>query len=56
VERIAVAAGATRCGALQVDLPGTEGAAIDLYLYPADAVVPLASLRLWPLDTSTYPR
>jgi hypothetical protein len=30
--------------------------AVDLYLYPADAVVPLASLRLWPLDSSTYPR
>jgi len=57
VAKIAVAAGATHCGALQVDLPpGTEDTAVDLYLYPADAVVPLASLRLWPLDTSTYPR
>ena len=35
---------------------GSEDAAVDLYLYPADTAVPLAFLRLWPLDSSTYPR
>jgi uncharacterized membrane protein len=57
VESLDVPTGATRCGYLQVELlPGAENAAVDLYLFPAEAAVPLAHLRLWSLDTSSYPR
>jgi hypothetical protein len=43
-----VAAGARYHGEVEVRLPGVrEGGPLDLYLYPAQAGVPLAHLRLW---------
>ena len=48
---IRVGAGARCRGEVEVRLPAVaEGGPLDLYLYPAEAVVPLAHLRLWPAE------
>ena len=45
---IGVGAGVSYRGEVAVRLPAVaEGGPLDLYLYPAEAVVPLAHLRLW---------
>jgi hypothetical protein len=43
-----VSAGIRYCGELDVPLTAGVAAPLDLYLYPAQAIVPLAHLRLWP--------